>query len=158
MSDMTFTQAADEVRKLLRGLKAIDIVSSAMDRAGSVENAVKESEVKIASLRAEIVNVEGELASAVASVSAAKDDAKTIKSKAKDKADELIAKAEADAAAIKLASDKSVDDAKKTVGAANQKLQGIAQEVNAKLNELAELEANIANAKTQIAKLLGATT
>lgn len=156
MSEMTFTQAADEVRKLLRGLKAIDVVASAMDRAGSVENAVKESETKLVSLRAEIGVVEGEVAAAVASVSAAKDEAKQIKAKVKDNADELIAKAEAEAAAIKLAADKSVDDAEKTVGAANQKLQGIAQEVNAKMTELAELEANIANAKAQIAKLLGA--
>ena len=156
MSEMTFTQAADEVRKLLRGLKAIDVVASAMDRAGSVENAVKESETKLVSLRAEIGVVEGEVAAAVASVSAAKDEAKQIKAKVKDNADELIAKAEAEAAAIKLAADKYAHDMECKVEQMQATVRAYAVEVETKAKELADIDSNITKARTYLNKLAGA--
>jgi len=155
MSDMPFTQAADEVRKMLRGFKAVEQVSAALEQAGSIQNAVKESESALAKLRVEIATAGDELTAAVASVASAKEDAKKIKADAVAKADEKITKT-ADKVATMLAdADAAVAAAGNMVAASEARLVEINDSVRNATVELEAIEKKIAAAKKQVATILG---
>ena len=100
MSEMTLTQAADEVKKMLRGFRAVEQVSAALEQVGSLQNAGKEAEKHLESLKADIATTQDNLVSAGAEVTKAKEEAKKIAADAKEKAANKLEKANADAACI----------------------------------------------------------
>jgi chromosome segregation ATPase len=83
MADMSFTQAADEVRKILKGFKAVEQVSDALEKAGSIQNAVKEAEAALAKINGEIAEKQATLDAANAAYIAIKDEAKKLKADTK---------------------------------------------------------------------------
>lgn len=152
---MTYNQAADEVRKLLRGLKAVDIIASALDNAGSMENAVKEAEKALADLRRQSETVAADVAIGYEEVAKSKDEAKAVIYAAGKKADEKIAKAnvkadeiikEAEIAALQIAGKAQV---------ASEELAKITAAIAAGNAELEVIEKKIASAKKQVASILG---
>jgi predicted nucleic acid-binding Zn-ribbon protein len=155
MADMNLIQAADEVRKMLRGFKAIDMVATALEQAGSVQNAVKESESALAKLRAEIAVAGEEFIAATTAVASAKEDAKKIKADAVAKADDKIAKAGNDAAAILASADSAVAEANEKVSIAEARIALLNDGVRNATVELEAIEKKIAAAKKQVATILG---
>jgi hypothetical protein len=122
MTDMSFTQAADEVRKLLRGLKAIDIVAEALEKVGSVDNALRESEARLPIVR-------GELEAAVAKLGAARAESVEIIASANAEAEAFVAKAQERVRALKAESAAEIAEAEASAKAraetAETKLAGL---------------------------------
>ncbi len=154
MSNMTLNQAADEVRKILRGFKAVEQVADALEQAGSIEAARKDAEKKLAELRGLIVESEQKLSTANAEVESAKDAVKQVVADANAKAKDKVGKAEAKAAEI-------IADAQVTVAELQAKAQNAKAELDATIadtvvanKELADIERKIAKAKSDIAKLI----
>jgi regulator of protease activity HflC (stomatin/prohibitin superfamily) len=155
MADMTLTQAADEVRKLLRGFKAVDMVSTALDSVGSLQNAGKEAEKALADTRALIDAHTAELAVVKAEVADAKDEAKKIVADAKRKADERLAKAEADIAARTAEVNAFEAAAVVRVQALEAQASAARDAVVVAQKELEDITGKIAKAKAGVAKILG---
>lgn len=155
MSDMTFNQAAEEVRKILRGFKAVEQVSEALSRVGSLENAGKEAEARLEDLRAQTVEAVTQLNAALDDVRHAKDEAKGIKADAKAKGDVLIQKAQDKADEILAAAELLRSDAEAKAAEAEAKAQSVALDVEFKRKEIAALDAKLAELKAQAARLLG---
>jgi hypothetical protein len=155
MADMNLTQAAEEVRKMLRGFQAAGLVSAALEHVGSLQNAGKEAEKALEDIRTKIVASAAELASAQAEVAAAKEDVRKVTADAKRKADDRMAKVEAEIAV-------RVSDAGAVVAAAVARAESIeASAIAAKTGvieargELEDLIGKIAKAKAGVAKILG---
>jgi chromosome segregation ATPase len=104
MTDMSFTQAADEVRKLLRGLKAIDVVAEALEKVGSIDNARRESEARLPIVR-------GELEAANTALDAARAESVKIISNANAEAEAFVAKAQERVRALKAESAAEISEA-----------------------------------------------
>lgn len=155
MADMNLTQAAEEVRKMLRGFKAVELVSAALENVGSLQNAGQEAEKFLAGTRAQIEAEKDALEHAQAAVVFAKEEARKVAADAKRKAEDRITKADAEIA-VKVA------DADAAVAAASVRYQALeAQSAEAReavvraRGELEDLESKIAKVKAQAAKLLG---
>jgi chromosome segregation ATPase len=154
MSDMSFSQAADEVRKILRGFRAVEQVSAALERAGSIENAVKEGEARLAAVRTQIEENVAALDAETIAIERARTEAKTIRADAKSKAEQKIEDANARAAQIIAEASQKREEAEARVAAAEDRLSGLALDEKAKIQELAALDTRIAEARAQIAALL----
>jgi len=153
MSDLI--AAANEVRKILKGFKAIEEVSDALERVGSIENAGKEADKYLALVKDGISIATADLEKANASVAEAKDQAKKVAADAKTKAEARISKAEEEAALIlSTAKDKETSSAKK-VAKLETEMSDKAAAIVALTTELAEVEAKVTKAKTYLAKLAG---
>lgn len=155
MADMNLTQAAEEVRKMLRGFKAVEMVSAALESVGSLQNAGKEAEKLLADTRAQIEAEKAALEHAQAAVVFAKEEARKVASDAKRKAEDRIAKADVEIA-VKVA------DADAAVAAASVRYQALeAQSVLAReavvsaQKELDSINEKVAKAKAGVAKILG---
>lgn len=156
MSDMNLTQAADEIRKMLRGFKAVEQVSAALESVGSIQNAGKEAEKALESVKAEINKAQQDLIAASTEVLAAKDEAKKIAADAKAKAAERLEKANADANRIVADAQSKADAEVVRLSSIQAQAQIEAAKRDAAAAELAEIEQKITKVKAQAAKLLGA--
>ena len=155
MADMNLTQAAEEVRKMLRGFKAVEMVSAALESVGSLQNAGKEAEKLLADTRAQIEAEKDALEHAQAAVVFAKEEARKVANDAKRKAEDRIVKADVEIA-VKVA------DADAAVAAASVRYQALeAQSVLAReavvsaQKELDSINEKVAKAKAGVAKILG---
>ena len=155
MSDMTLTQAADEVRKILRGFKAVEQVSNALEQVGSIQNAGKEAEALLAAVKAEVAKAQEELTLAKADILNAKEEAKKIAADAKAKVEARMDKVAADAAKMVADANAGQTEAANRIAAANEELIGIKAECDNAAKELSELESKLAKVKAQAAKMLG---
>lgn len=154
MSEMNFTQAAEEVRKIVRGFKAVEQVSSVLEQIGSVEQAGREAESRLSDLRAKVAAEKAALEEASELVVAAKGNAKRITDDAKNKAATIMAKADA-MFAEKVAESDAVEVA--AINRANEmdvKLSEKMAKIKEADSELAVLNGKIAAAKAQIVSLL----
>jgi chromosome segregation ATPase len=153
MSDLI--AAANEVRKILKGFKAVEEVSAALDRVGSIENAGKEADKYLGLVNATIAQAKLDLEKANTAVTEAKEQAKKVAADAKSKADARISKAEEDAASIVAsAKDKEAESAKK-VAKLEAEMSEKTTQLSALTTELAEVEAKVTKAKAYLAKLAG---
>jgi chromosome segregation ATPase len=151
MSDLI--AAANEVRKMLKGFKAIEEVSAALERVGSIENAGKEATQYLAIIGEDISSAKSALDNALTEVAEAKDQAKKVTADAKTKAEAKILKAEEDAALIvSAAKDKETASAKKLAKIDSEIVDKTAA-VASLMAELSEADAKIAKAKAYLAKL-----
>ena len=155
MSDLNLIQAADEVRKMLRGFKAVEMVSAALENVGSLQNAGKEAEKLLAAIRSDVARAEAALVAANSDVTLVKEEAKKLLADAKRKAEDRLAKADAEIAV-------RVSDSDAVVAAAAaraQSLEALAHDAKADVasaqKELEDLNGKIAKAKAGIAKILG---
>jgi hypothetical protein len=155
MADMNLTQAAEEVRKMLRGFKAVEMVSAALESVGSLQNAGKEAEKLLADTRAQIEAEKEALEHAQAAVVFAKEEARKVTNDAKRKAEDRIVKADVEIAV-------KVTDAAAAVAAASVRYQALeAQSVLAReavvsaQKELDSINEKVAKAKAGVAKILG---
>jgi len=151
--NMTMTQAADECRKLLKGIKAVDMIAEALEMAGSIENASKEAQFRLDSLnvniekaKADLIATEAESADVKSKMAKMKSDTKASCDKAMNLAEEKEKEIEA-AIALKI---KAADDLCKE---AEEKRISILDDVKDSEKELADLESKINKAKAYIAKL-----
>lgn len=145
-----------EIEKGVRAYKAFAEAEKIISGIRNAQQVARETEGRIAQLRADeetakaakaaaVADGEKALAKANEEVAAAKAEAARILADARNAAKATISDAEA-AALI----------AQSTVDAANGQLRGIKAETQAKTAELADLNAKIGTAKAEIAKLLGA--
>lgn len=155
MSDLNLIQAADEVRKMLRGFKAVEMVSAALENVGSLQNAGKEAEKLLAAIRSDVARAEAALVAANSDVTLVKEEAKKLLADAKRKAEDRLAKADAEIAV-------RVSDSDAVVAAAAvraQSLEALALDAKADVasaqREIEDLNGKIAKAKAGIAKILG---
>lgn len=153
MSD--FIAAADEVRKLLRGFKAVEVVSAALEKVGSIENAGKEAESLLSTVKAEIAKAQEELTLSKADIMNAKEEAKKLAADAKAKVEARMDKVAADAAKMIADANAGQAEAANRIAAANEELGGIKAECDVVAKELSELESKLAKVKAQAAKMLG---
>lgn len=152
-------QAADEARRFLRGFAAIEQVATVFEKAGSIIQAIDENEKSLARLQGQVVTAQSTLADlqgeadrvmakakdgATAIIDDAKKEALDTRARAKKAADDITAKIQeaSDAAEFKVA-DLTVraDELDTRIKAANAELQDILKRT--------------AEAKAQVAKLLG---
>jgi chromosome segregation ATPase len=154
MSKMSLTQAADEVRKILRGFRAVEQVSEALEQVGSIENAAKEAQATLAALNVKIEEATAALKLAEEMLSKVKDDQKVAKDAAKKSADAIIAKAEEKAAQIVAETESLLAEKLAIINGAEVRLAGIAEEVAAKQAEVADLDKRIDKAKSYLGKLV----
>jgi chromosome segregation ATPase len=155
MSDMNLTQAADEVRKILRGFKAVEQVSAALESVGSIQNAGKEAEATLNGLKAEIQKAQEELTLAKAEILSAKEEAKKVAAAAKEKADARIEKATKDAAELVAKASEEAASVSEKANAEKLDLDKVLTARDAAQRELDDLETKIAKVKAQAAKLAG---
>jgi hypothetical protein len=153
MSDLI--NAANEVRKMLKGFKAVEEVSAALEKVGSIENAGKEAEAKLESLKALIASASSDLDSGIAMVNEAKDQAKKIASDAKAKAEARISKANEDAAEIVAAATAAANAINEEASRAASTVSELVSEKKALAFDLAEIEAKVSKAKAYLTKLAG---
>jgi chromosome segregation ATPase len=155
MADMNLIQAADEVRKMLRGFKAIDMVAAALEQAGSVQNAVKEAEKQLVDMRKQVADASATVEASKYEVIIAKDEARKVKADASAKADEKLTKT-ADKIATMLAdADAAVAAANDKVATSEARLVEINDGIRNATIELEAIEKKIAAAKKQVATILG---
>lgn len=154
MSD--FITAASELQSMLNKFKSVETVVSALNRIGSIENAGKEAEEKLASLKGLIESASKDLDNAVSVVAETKDQAKKIASDAKNKADAKVAKAEEDAASIIASASAKSAIAENNVSKLNEELAEKTNALGSLKEEFSDLEAKIAKAKNYLSKLAGA--
>jgi chromosome segregation ATPase len=155
MSDMNLTQAADEVRKILRGFKAVEQVSAALESVGSIQNAGKEAETQLGCIKAEIQKAQEELTAAKVEIQNAKDEAKKVSADAKAKAENKMDKLAKEAAEFAAKANEDACAMTAKVEAAKLDLDKVLTDRDAAQRELDDLEAKIAKVKAQAAKLLG---
>lgn len=152
-------KAADDARRFLKGFKAFAEVADALEAAGQAEQRTAEAETLLADLqgkleaaRTGITKAEREAADKLAE--AAEQAAKRV-ADAEMKAQALLADAQAKAASVERAA-KAVSD--NAAAAMNRAAKGVADaqaQRDALLAEVEALEARLAEAKGQVAKLLG---
>ena len=164
--EMTTKQAADEARKLLRGLRGVEIIVEALDRVGAADQLAAEAQrIRADALAsAEQANVEA---------AAARDAADRAIAKAKNEAADIVMSAKSEAARLFVESEqeakaKVADVFKAAEGerAKAKKLADNAAKCQAEIDQLtatkAELERTLADltakidaAREQARKLLG---
>lgn len=154
MSNMNLTQAADEVRKMLRGFKAVEIVSEVLERAGSLENAVKESERQLATLRGKCAEEITAIEAARADIAAAKAEAKKVKENASIAANDRTMKADAEIADKMAACTLAIAVANAEFNDAKDGLQKTLAAIVEAAKELEFIEKKISSAKRQVASIL----
>lgn len=152
---MSYNQAADEVRKILKGFRAVEQVSEALEKVGSLENATKEAEKRLDSLNAQGTAATCALKATEEEVQAAKDEAKKIKAKAKEQADAILGKAQDQATTLVADAILAVDAKTKSVASAQAELTVITAAIAGASAELEAIEKKIAAAKKQVATILG---
>jgi len=156
MSEMNFTQAADEVRKILRGFKAVEQVSAVLENLGSVENAAKEAYAQLEKTRAEVAAANEALnatkqaaalvtAEAQATLTKAKEEAKTVVKTAHDRATKAMAVSRTD-----------LDKVAELVEERKGQLAALDESIKARTQEAVAAEAKLAKIREQIAKLVEA--
>lgn len=156
MTDMTLTQAADEVRKMLRGFRAVEQVAAALDRAGSIENSVRESEAALASVRAQVSAAQAELETKNSEIAAAQNKAKALVAEAEQKAKRVVEVAGEQAESIKAAAKSEADAAAERHSAILRDIDAANIELNGKRESLADIENRLAAARTERDRLLKA--
>jgi predicted nucleic acid-binding Zn-ribbon protein len=152
---MSYSQAADEVRKILKGFRAVEQVSEALEKVGSLENAAKEAEKRLADLNDQCDRARAAANMALVDVQGARDEAKRIKTEAIAKADQKVSKAQADALNIieNAKAEAVVIETAVTTWQAN--LSDLKDACKSASEELAAIEKKIAAAKKQVAAILG---
>ena len=170
-------KAADLIERQARTFEAFITAAAELRKIGSLEQAAQEADEQAAKARKQASEATSELADAKAEIKKARDKADAVVVDANDKAKSIIAAAE-------IASDEMLDRADKSAGAiianANakadnllagvtvrkaeleyditrlvQKRDELSVEMSAKTKQVEELEARLAKAQAQIAKLLG---
>jgi len=133
MTDMSFTQAADEVRKLLRGLKAIDVVAEALEKVGSIDNARREAEAKLPVVRGELdaanVAVEAARAESVKIIATANAEAEGIAANAREQVRALKAATASEIAEAEAAASAKVANAEAKVAEQRETRDALAAEI-----------------------------
>lgn len=158
MSEMNYTQAADEARRLLRGFTAMHELAAALEQAGALEARVAEYKGladkmagDIDSARAQLLGIRAQADEAVEEAAriaaAAKDDAESIVSQAKFDAEIIRADAKAHATALVDTATSKRDEIEREV----LELMNAATDMRA---EAKALEDRIEAARTQMATML----
>lgn len=155
----TFIQAADEVRKLSRMFKALDVLVDVLDKVGSLEQAENESKIRLATVAAETeslkadVNAARELADGL--VEKAKGEATKVLSDAHLEASEETAAAKALMAEATEKAAAADSDAQTRLRTAEGVLDALVQKTTDKEVQLADIETRIADGKAYLAKMAG---
>lgn len=124
----------------------------AIDSLAAKSNLAKEIEAAIVKLQAERAKMEAEVSNATQALEEIDEEAKLVKSMAKDEASAIIAKANADAAKIIAAADKDLADTLSMVDDAKKDLAATKKDVDAAKAAKDKLDAQI----EAIKKSLGA--
>lgn len=153
MSTMTFMQASDEIKKMLRGFRAIEQVSAAMELAGSVQNAVSESDILLDKRKSEILVVEAEISKAKETLAAVKASAKQKELDAQEKIARSLKEAEAEIASIIRAKDLCIEKKQTEIAEIDSVLAAKQAEINQADAELLACQNKIDKIKTTAANL-----
>lgn len=152
-------KALSNVKSLARTFQSVIDLADAMTQVASVEQAAREAQARLDGHRKEAEAVQGAIANARAQTAAMMSSAKAEAEKANQATEKArkdaqleVETARAYAAQIRRDADEQV---KTSLDAAEKKLHAINATVNARTQELSDLEARISKAKAKMAEMLG---
>lgn len=152
---MRLIDAAEEVRKVARFYKAMDLVADTLTTMGSLEQASAEATARLKDVQSQVAEASIELEMAKANIVNAKLEAKGILDNAKSRAEVRLAKVEEEARKRIGESESMVAEAAAKVADYEARQEHLKNDIAAASQQLIDLDAKISKAKAQIAKLLG---
>ena len=155
MSELNMAQAADEVRKLIRGIKGVEMVVAAMENVASIENAAVEATKRLDQINAEINTLTATKTIAEAEVEEIREKGRKAKDAAKSAATKTLDTATAEAAAKIADAEASVAKIKLEVEAIEAKRAELIKANEETLASTEALEKRAEAARTYLAKLAG---
>jgi predicted nucleic acid-binding Zn-ribbon protein len=154
MENLGYTQAAEEVRKILRGFKAVEEVSAALDKMGSLETATKEQEAAHKKITEVIAAAKAEHDRNLAAFAAQQKAAKAKLDKAHLDANNVIGMAKAEAAQIIKTGQEDLEKVLTLITEAKHDLVTVTDQVALKEVEVKALEAKLTKIRAQLSKLM----
>jgi hypothetical protein len=154
MSALGYTQAAEEVRKILRGFKAVEEVSAALDKMGSLETATKEQEAAHKKITEVIAAAKAEHDRNLASFAVQQKAAKAKIEKAQLDANNVIGMAKAEAAQILKTGQEDLEKILTMITEAKHNLVTTTDQVAQKEAEVKALEVKLSKIRAQLSKLM----
>lgn len=155
MSELNMAQAADEVRKLIRGIKGVEMVVAAMENVASIENAAVEATKRLDQINAEIARLTVTKTTAEAEVEEIREKGRKAKDAAKSAATKTLDTATAEAAAKMADAEATVAKIKLEVEAIEAKRVELIKANEETLASTEALEKRAEAARAYLAKLAG---
>lgn len=153
--EFTATQAADALGAFTRVFRAAEHLHKAASWAANMEQVQAELTAAVRSEREALVLAQADTAQAKDEAAAERAKTKDAAARAKDKAEKLVADAEAKALELTSTAEATAAKAHEDADAANARAQAADAAVLLASEELAAINAKIAEARETIAKLLG---
>lgn len=154
-----FLQAADDAKRLLRGFSAIQTLADAFERAGSLEQAAAEADVKLAKTVPLVEEATQKIALAEKTMRDAELAARLVAADAKIAADVVVGEAHEDAAEVRAVAAATLDAAKAQAVGIVSNAEALALAMSDRRDSLAqevtELEFRAESARAYLAKLQG---
>ena len=152
---MRLIDAAEEVRKVARFYRAMETVAEALTAIGSLEQATAEAESVLAESIKKSAEAKASLTEAQTEVAQAKDEAKRIKESASEKAAKKLMDTDVECAKMTAEAETVATRYAADAEGHQHRSAELKKEIGAAQSELDHLTKKIADAKAQIAKLLG---
>lgn len=158
-NDLTLVQAATEVRKLLRGMRGIEMVANALDLVGSLEQEEQALTASINQLKVDLDTLAQQKTTALAENDAIVDNARTqaaaLMNEASVGAADRLAAADAEASARVDAANATYADIQGQIFGAQAQLEGLQQQVAEAQGTLDNINEKTAAAKKKLAEFVG---
>lgn len=154
-----YLQAADDARRLLRGFAAVSELADAFEEVGKLEQARAEHEGILVQLRTDLGSIKEQIEQANTELAAVRQDASKTVADAKAIAEGIVSTAQLQADSIAFKADASVIEANDKVAAAvdqgKQDLEALRLQHEGLAAEVKALEDRVAEARAYLAKLAG---
>ena len=152
MTDMSYSQAAAEVRRLIKTVKAVDLIGEALDKMAGLEGAEKEGASALAARRAELETAETNLKLISNEGERIRKEANAERDKLKDEAANLVAGAKSEAKAVVARALEREQKVQNDVVAAQTVLAGLRGEIDGARSELVDIQNRLILARERAAE------